>query len=188
MKKSTLGLVVLSLLVGAALSAQQIQMPPGPGPGEQIPPQMLARRMAPQMNQAPDAPPLKNNVTLSIKGTMIDIPIDLSCTGTGPRFNITTILSVLDNKQPIIGRFSATLTPTDDGYHVDYELACQYPIVTSSTASADPKEPPHDTVSYANLSTSSSANLKPDQPLVVINNNGKTVSITISDADQSAAK
>ncbi len=125
-------------------------------------------------------PPLKDNVAVSVKGTFsFDTPIDFTCTGVGPQM----IKDGPVDQAPIAGTimsFKGKISETATGYFLEFSLGLRVPIVNSST---NPPNPLTSTITYRNVAFQSSVNLKPGQPVTVLDDNGKTIVITLTKAD-----
>jgi hypothetical protein len=131
----------------------------------------------------PAAPALPDNVTLSVKGQMggMDLPIDLSWDGTGPKFSISTTQPNPDDQDHAYHlSFKGTISVTEGAYLVKYSLMWQVPVVTDTGGDGAPKK-----VSYQSFGLGSSVIIKLDQPVILMNEQGKTLILTLTKSAKS---
>ncbi len=127
-------------------------------------------------------PPLKENVTISLKGTFaLDYPVDFSVTGAGPEF---TKNGEVEAKAPatLMMQFTATVRETAVGYQVDFTYGMHLPLANSATAQVVSPSVTR-TITYRNVMIASTVNLKPGQPVIVLDDDGKTLTMTLTKAD-----
>jgi hypothetical protein len=132
----------------------------------------------------PAAPALPDNVTLSVKGQIggMDLPIDLSWDGTGPKFSISTTQPNPDDQEhPYHLDFKGTISVTEGAYLVKYSLFWQVPrVVETGGANGAPNK-----VSYLSFGLGSSVIIKLDQPAILMNEQGKTLTLTLTKSAKS---
>ncbi len=126
--------------------------------------------------------PLKDNVTLSIKGSyLFNAPVDFSITGAGPIFRKASPLPAPDVGEMTLN-FNGTIRETNDGYWVDYSFGLSVPVTTAMTGGTRSSGGTN-VVQYRNVSFASSVNLKAGQSVVILDNNGQRLTMTLAKAD-----
>jgi len=131
-----------------------------------------------------NAKPLDENVTITIKGTVAkDIPVDISFTGCGPNFSLSKHISDVElngTKQPIDCTCEITIAPVNAAYRIEYTVGCRIPVVNSNYTNAGTGGVVTGTVSYTNVSTSSTLILKMGQTISAANSDDQSLTISLS--------
>jgi hypothetical protein len=163
----------LGLVLLLSSSIAVAQSPPPPQSGAARP---AAAASNASTNPRLDSPPLKENVTLSVKGTSFaDTPVDWTWTGAGP--NIQYDSRVNDDAKSIVFVFSGAISAFGDGYKLFFSLTCNYPITTEMASS-----PGRKTLNYNPIGLTSTVILKLGVPLTVVDHDGKTLTLTLTKA------
>ncbi len=135
-------------------------------------------------------PFLPDNVTLAVKGTFdFGIPVDFSWTGAGPQFSrdnevpsaATEIKIPAAANAIILQSVKGVVRATKDGYWLDFTFGVSLPNFTESSSPRGTSTTT--TVTYRNLAYHGSVNLKPGQPEVVLEHNGKSITVTLTKPD-----
>jgi len=123
----------------------------------------------------PIPPPLKENVTLEIKGTVLaDVPIDVTWTGSGPDFQLNSDDWVPKpfNPNGILLLSDAIIGEVEGGFNVHLTIGARIGI---------PKTQGVTNTNYS-LNTVINVLLKPGQPVVVYQGNGGSLTATLTKA------
>jgi hypothetical protein len=137
-------------------------------------------------------PPLKDNVTLSVKGTYaLGLPVDFSVTGAGPQ-----LIKESEVSSPSVTgvrmSFKGTISDTTDGYWLDFTLGMQVPLAAqlthntqtnTTTSSVVVPNTARQPVVFHTIAFSSSLRLKSGQPVTVLDDGGRTLILTVTKAD-----
>ena len=168
------------VLFAGSLSAQTTGAPvaaasavPGASPNPVSPPVTVG---------APALPPLPQTMTLSVQGSLTQTlaPVDLALAVSGPDFSISTMLgNSKNNANQIRMTFSGTVQLVDEKYLVNYALRWQVPYFTMNMDRTP-------TVSYRNLGVEGAALLRAGQPVTILNDQGKKLTLTIKYPAKSA--
>jgi hypothetical protein len=168
----------LSLVLLLSSSIAVAQSPPPPQNGAAQP---AAAASNASTNPRLDSPPLKENVTLSVKGTSFaDTPVDWTWTGAGP--NIQYDSRVKDNAKSIVFVFSGAIIAFGDAYKLFFSLTCNFPVVVQPEHNPDGTTPGRRSTTYNPIGLTTTVILKLGVPLTVVDHDGKTLTLTLTKA------
>ena len=163
-------ILAASLTVGVAWGQQMPELPGQPHGYDNMP------------DAAPPLPPLKENVTLEIKGSILaDVPVDLTWTGVGPQFNVSTARmvsgqtaepAVPDPGRAILNVWTGEISATADGYRVKCAIQTRAPRFDVYGN--------HTYVSYQQVPTEVTVLLKPRQPVTVFSEGSQKLTLTLT--------
>ena len=143
---------------------------------QQLPP-TSASTMVPAM--------LSQNMRVDFTGQGFDDnPVDIGLTTVSSSFNVNIVTSgreVNGVMEPIITHCNGSLTPTPDGYLLNYGIGCNLPVVVSWAVSPDdPDKTTQSSVIYMSVDESSAVALSPGVPVTVFNVNGKPLTVRVA--------
>jgi hypothetical protein len=166
--------LLLALALFAPLAAQNPNSPPrprggiGPSPNQQ------------QFSQdSPGIPLPEANFTISLEGTLTSgTAVDLQLTGSGPTFHADQIIG---DDGTVVG-CQYTLSKTEKGYRVSYNIATQVRIATNIHRGET------ETVNYEfrSVSLSGAVLCTPGAPIVIARSGGKPLRLTLAEVPAAA--
>jgi hypothetical protein len=144
---------------------------------------------ASQQQAAPAPAPavLPQNMRVDFTGQGFDdSPVDIGLTTVSSSFSVNIVTSgreVNGVMEPIITHCNGSLTPTPDGYLLNYGIGCNLPVVVSWAVSPDdPDKTTQSSVIYMSVDESSAVALSPGVPVTVFNVNGKPLTVQVAPA------
>jgi len=125
--------------------------------------------------EVPPMPPLKENVSLSVKGVlMTDLLVDFTWSGTGPNLAASTLVTGASKEGNLL-RFEGTIEEESNRFRLTYTLSGQ---LVFDVALPRPGGAASRTV--LNLALNSTAILKVGEPLTVLDRDGKKIILTLT--------
>ncbi len=127
--------------------------------------------------QTPLPPPLRENITLTVKAELADgTPVNFALTGIGPQFQAVAVLpeptGEVITSQPTIALMQAVVSEVAGGFQVVFSLSYRIPQTTESNGGT--------VTQYHNEATKSTVVAKLDVPTELAASNGKVVLVTLT--------
>ncbi len=164
--------MLLASWVGGALVAQNAPPLPRSGTGTGG----TAGARPPAQPAKPLPPPLKENISLTIKSDIVEgFPVNMTLTGCGPEFSSSCLIVPAnggDNSSPVLAEVRLVVSQADEGYKVDCNLTYRIPVTQTSGEAQ--------TTGYRSKSIQTTVTPKVGTPLNLASEEGRTALLTIT--------